>query len=88
MVMGRLDVVFRCHSSRCSMFFCKRYAKDHLCTHMCSSLFCFNLANTIDFHDDQPLDRFQEGYDGIGVTMITERVAEDEKNKHFLQLRQ
>ena len=55
-----------------------------MCTHMCSSLFCCNLVNTIDFHDDRKLDRFQEGYDGIGVTVITERVAEDEKNTHFL----
>jgi len=85
--MGRLEVVFGATVVDVLCSSANDLQKTIMCTHLCSSLFCCNLANTIDFHDDRSLDRFQEGYDGIGVTVITERVAEDE-NTHFLQRRQ
>ena len=70
--MGGLEVVFRCHRVDVLCSSANDLQKAIMCTHiMCSSLFCCYLANTIDFHHRQ-LDRFQEGYDGIGVTVITD----------------
>lgn len=55
--MGGLEVVFRCHTSGCFMFFCKDLQKimDHGSVYI--SLFCGNLI-TIDYHDN--LDRWTD----------------------------
>ena len=72
--MGGLEVVFRCHTSGCFMFFCKDLQKIMVCTHnMYLSLFCGNLT-TIDFHDNLDAGQIPGGSDGdgIGVTELKE----------------